>query len=408
MSAREPQLANRETDRIDGLIGRATQLGLTFSALAPEHDASGAAPREQFDALLRADLLKLVVSRADGGHGAGLAAASAVVRAIAHGDPSVALILSMHYCQHAAIVNSERASIGDWPAHLARRLSREAAVGAALLNAAQVEPGLGSPSHGGLPETVARRDGDVWRITGHKRYVTGAPLLSWISVLARTDEAEPRLGQFLVPRDAPGVQIVETWDPLGMRATVSHDVVFSDVRVPLADVVALKPASLGLQRHPHNTAWYFTLVGSVYDGAARAARDWLLGFLNGRRPGALGGTSLAGVPTIQQTVGAIEVLLQTNDWLLRSSSAAFDRGEAPDTLAATVKHVTIDNAIKAVGLAIELAGNHGLARSNPLERHHRNVLCSQIHAPSNSLISGNAGRAALVGWRPGEPVHHQP
>ncbi|PQV54846.1 acyl-CoA dehydrogenase family protein [Paraburkholderia sp. BL21I4N1] len=391
MTARQPLVSTL----VDGWIDRAAALGRDFDLLAAYHDRTGAAPAAQFDALQKADLLRLVVAQADGGHGAGLAAASAVVREIAYGDPSVALILSMHYSQHAGIVRSEREGLGEWPAHLARRLAREAATGAALFNAAQVEPGLGSPSHGGLPDTLARREGEYWRISGHKLYVTGSPLLSWISVLARTDEAEPRLGQFLIPRSAPGVRIVETWDPLGMRATVSHDVVFTDVAVPLPDVVALKPASLGLQRHPHSTAWYFTLVGCVYDGAARAARDWLVRFLNERRPGSLGGASLASLATVQQSVGAIEVLLQTNDWLLKSSSAAFDDGTAPDTLASTVKQVVVDNAIKAVDLALELTGNHGLARGNPLERHHRNVLCSQIHAPSNSLLSGNAGRAVL-------------
>jgi alkylation response protein AidB-like acyl-CoA dehydrogenase len=398
MTARQPLTSTPDQARIDGWIERAAELARDFELLAAHHDRTGEAPSAQFGALQKADLLRLVVAQADGGHGAGLATASAVVREIAYGDPSVALILSMHYSQHAAIVRSERENLGEWPTHLARRLSREAVNGPALFNAAQVEPGLGSPSHGGLPDTIARPDGDHWKVSGHKLYVTGSHLLSWISVLARTDEAEPRLGHFLIPRDAPGVQIVETWDPLGMRATVSHDVVFTDVAVPLADVVALKPASLGLQRHPHSTTWYFPLVGCVYDGAARAARDWLGQFLNERRPGALGGASLASVATVQQSVGAIEVLLQTNDWLLKSSSAAFDAGTASATLGSTVKQTVIDNAIKAVDIALELTGNHGLSRNHPLERHHRNVLCSQIHAPSNSLLSGNAGRAVLQAW----------
>ncbi|OLL30987.1 acyl-CoA dehydrogenase [Burkholderia sp. SRS-W-2-2016] len=392
--------ATHDASRITAWSQRAAALAREFEQLAPHHDRTGEAPAAQFDALQNADLLRLVVATADGGHGAGLAAASAVVREIAYGDPSVALILAMHYSQHAAIVHAEREGRDEWPSHLARRLSRSAATGPALLNAAQVEPGLGSPSHGGLPDTIARRDGDYWRVSGHKLYVTGSTLLSWISVLARTDEAEPRLGQFLIPRDAPGVRIVETWDPLGMRASISHDVLLSDVAVPLADVVALKPAALGLQRNPHSTAWYFTLIAGVYDGAARAARDWLVRFLNERRPNSLGGVPLAGLPTIQQSVGELELLLQTSDWLLKSSSAALDHGSAPDSLAGTVKQTVIDNAIKAVDIALELAGNHGLARANALERHHRNVLCSQIHAPSNRLLSGNTGRAILTGWQP--------
>ncbi|TDV39073.1 alkylation response protein AidB-like acyl-CoA dehydrogenase [Paraburkholderia caballeronis] len=377
------------------LIAAATELGQAFAEQAADHDRTGDPPAAQFDALLAAGLLRANIAAADGGFGAGLAVSRAIVGEIARGDPSVALILAMHYSQHAMIVRSERDGLGEWPHALARRLTRASLTGRALINAAQVEPALGSPSHGGLPDTIAQRDGDRWRLTGHKLYVTGVPLLSWINVLARTDEPEPRLGHFLVPRDAPGVRIVETWDPIGMRATASHDVVLEDVAVPHGDVVALKPARLGLQRDPHATAWYFSLIGSIYDGAARAARDWLVSFVNERRPSVLGGASLATVPTVQETVGRIDVLLTTNDWLLRSHADALDASDPPVSLAAAIKHTVIDNSVAAVEAAIELAGNHGLARRHPLERHHRNVLCSRIHAPPNQLIRVNAGRAAL-------------
>ncbi len=105
--------------------------------------------------------------------------------------------------------------------------------------------------------------------------------------------------------------------------------------------------------------------------------------------------SLATLTTVQEAVGRIEVLLATNDWLLRSHALAFDAGTAPPGLIATVKHAVIENAVEASSLAMDLAGNHGLARRHPLERHHRNVLCGRIHAPPNALIRGNAGRAAL-------------
>ena len=331
----------------------------------------------------------------EGGHGAGLAVSRAIVSEIARGDPSVALILSMHYCQHAIITRAEGTGSDDWPPALARRLRRASVEGRALLNAAQVEPALGSPSFGGLPDTIARRTRDGWHISGHKVYVTGAPLLAWINVLARTDEDEPRLGHFLVPRDAPGVRIVGTWDPIGMRASASHDVLFDDVALARDDAVALKPARLGLQRDPHSIAWYLSLIGSVYDGVARAARDWIVSFVKERRPSALGGAPLATVSAVQEGIGRIETLLATSDWLLVSHARSFDTNEAPDALATVVKQAVIENAIEAVDIALDLAGNHGLARRNPLERHYRDVQCGRIHAPVNALIGANAGRAAL-------------
>jgi len=65
--------------------------------------------------------------------------------------------------------------------------------------------------------------------------------------------------------------------------------------VPDHHAVGLRPASLGLQREAQGIAWYFSLVATVYDGAARSARDWLGDFLNQRRPSALGGANLASI-----------------------------------------------------------------------------------------------------------------
>ena len=54
-----------------------------------------------------------------------------------------------------------------------------------------------------------------------------------------------------------------------------------------------------------------------------------------------------------------------------------------------------DNAIRAVELALQLSGNHGLTRHNPLERHWRDVLCSRIHTPQNDAVLVAAGKRAL-------------
>ena len=269
------------------LLARAQALIAELAALAEAHDASGAAPAPQFALLHQADLLRLTIAREAGGHGAGLASARAVVGAIAQGDPAVALILAMHYSNHAAIARSQRAAQGEWPAALADELIAASLQGPALLNAAQVEPELGSPSHGGLPAARARRVAGGWQLSGHKVYVTGGPLLAWISVLAVTDEPEPRLGSFVLPRDTAGARLLDTWNPMGMRATVSQDLVLDGAWVPDHHAVGLRPASLGLQREAHGIAWYFSLVATVYDGAARSARDWLGAFLNQRRPSAL-------------------------------------------------------------------------------------------------------------------------
>ncbi len=64
--------------------------------------------------------------------------------------------------------------------------------------------------------------------------------------------------------------------------------------------------------------------------------------------------------------------------------------------AGQLKQLVGANAIEAVTLAVEAAGNPGLSRHNALERHYRDVLCSRIHTPQDDVVFSQAGRAALA------------
>jgi alkylation response protein AidB-like acyl-CoA dehydrogenase len=61
-----------------------------------------------------------------------------------------------------------------------------------------------------------------------------------------------------------------------------------------------------------------------------------------------------------------------------------------------IKHVVTTNVIDTTLKALELTGNPGLSRNNPLERHYRNALCSRIHTPQSDAILATAGKAAFA------------
>ncbi|RZI55532.1 MAG: acyl-CoA dehydrogenase, partial [Rubrivivax sp.] len=210
--------------------------------------------------LHQAGLLALAAPRALGGQGATAAQLAQVVGAVARGCPSTALVLTMQYLQHRAMGRPA----SPWPEALARKLVREAVLGASLVNSLRVEPELGSPARGGLPGTVARRTANGWSITGHKVYCTGSPILSWFLVWARTDEATPRAGFFLVPAHAGGIRIDPTWDHLGLRASGSHDVLLQGVAIPQDHALELRPASEGAPASPAAQADMALLLGALY------------------------------------------------------------------------------------------------------------------------------------------------
>jgi len=369
---------------------KAERLAAEFATRASAHDRDGSFPFENFKQLSHAGLLSLMIPRASGGAGAGLREAAAILGSIGKACPATALVLVMHYQQHAAIARNER-----WPTEIVRRLQRESVDGVSLINALRVEPELGSPARGGMPAALARHDGQGWSLSGCKIYSTGAPILKWYAVWARTEGSEPLVGMFLVEASTPGITIMETWDHIGLRASGSHDVRFENVRIPETHAVDLRRPAEWLAPDAHYMCGNAVLISALYDGVARAARDWIVSFLKERSPSNLG-APLASLPRMQEAVGAIEALLSANARLIASLASEADmNGPPPSGDSALVKLTVTENAIKAVEDAMKLAGNPGLSRRNPLERHYRDVLCARVHTPQADSIRVVAGRAAL-------------
>jgi alkylation response protein AidB-like acyl-CoA dehydrogenase len=133
------------------------------------------------------------------------------------------------------------------------------------------------------------------------------------------------------------------------------------------------------------------LTAGIYDAVARAARDWLVGWAIERKPANLG-ASLSTLPRFQETIGVIDGLLLANRCLLDTAA----RGALDVTQANLVKHLVTENAIQAVQRGLEISGNPGTTRHNPLERHYRDVLCGRIHTPQADAVLTAAGRAAFA------------
>lgn len=374
-------------ENLDKLLPGITQ---RFAETAAHYDRTGEFPFENFKILHQYGLLGYTVPTSLGGSGANLSEARKVISAVAKGEPSTALVLVMQYLQHFRLQTNTQ-----WPLHLRHLLAEQAVKDGALINSFRVEPDLGTPARGGLPATIARRTPDGWLISGNKIYSTGCYGLTWYVVWARSDDEDPLVGGWLVHKDTPGIKIIEDWDHLGMRATCSHEVEFRDVLVPLDHAVAVSRLSVPKPEfNAEASLWMSVLLSSLYDGAAQAARDWLVEFYINRKPSNLG-ASLSTLPRFQEIIGRIDTLLFTNQTLLDSAA----NGHVTPEHAGQIKHLVTTNAIKAVELAIEASGNPGLSRKNPLERHYRNVLCGRIHTPQDDVALTAVGRSAFSSFQ---------
>jgi len=217
-----------------------------------------------------------------------------------------------------------------------------------------------------------------------------------MAVRARTDEPVPRVGSFLVRSDAPGITIEPTWDHLGLRASRSDDVIFTDTPVPAGAVAGLSEPATAAGPDAVLMAWNGLGLTVLYLGVASAARDWLTGFLTERTPTALG-RPLATLPRIISAIGEIEASLTAASDLINGLAARADAGDpVAASHAGMAKLIGTRAAIGAVEQAVALVGNNGLPRKYPLERHYRDVLCARVHTPQDESVVTAAGQAVLA------------
>ncbi|GAA2094282.1 acyl-CoA dehydrogenase family protein [Kitasatospora saccharophila] len=362
-------------DGTDGAVERALarlpRVVDLLAARAAEHDRDGTFPYQGVETVHEAGLLTLTVGRRHGGPGAGLADTVRVLARLGRGDASVALLTAQTLLHHA-----EQARTAPWPAALYRRLLTESRRGPALVGT--LRAAAGRP-----PAVTAHWQGSGWRLGGRAPYCPGAEALAWLVVEARTAEAQPRTGLFLLRADSPGLEIDPAADQLGLRAAAGHDVLLEDARVG-TDAVLL-PRGAAPAPDPVAAAWRQLALAAILLGTARAALDWSAARLRDtaaahRRP-----------------LGELDAALTGAEELVHGLAARTDADPAAATRAPAVQLLAARTAGDTVQRALTLTGSAGLDRRHPLERHLRDTLSLRAQLPAEDAVLDALGEALLGG-----------
>src|SRR5512139_3955383 len=278
------------TPRQRELVALAAELGRTrFAPRAAAHDRDASFPVENLRDLRDNGLLALCVPAPRGGLGADFTTAMLVVAEIGRHCGATALSFNMHASATlwagpvADALDLTPAERADQEAH--RAIHFERIVRHGKLYAQPFSEG-GAASAGKAPwGTLAKKVEGGYLVTGRKLFATLAGVADYYGVLCTLDTpgASQRDALYLaVPADSPGVSVSGEWDPLGMRATVSRDLLLKDVFV--RDNARLLPEGRyfeATQRCPY----MFATLAATYMGIAQAAYDFTVQYLRAELPG---------------------------------------------------------------------------------------------------------------------------
>lgn len=376
-------------ERQERFLELAERLAEIAARNAPGHDRAGTFPHDTFAAIVESGFHTLTIPEDQGGMGANVLDTMIALERLARGDGSVGLAACMHLSHVHGVATSS-----EWPDELRQRFIADVVANGALYNIAESEPGLGSPSRGGFFATTAERmDDGCWKLNGRKTWSTLAPAMAYAGVGATVVEnGQPvEKARFLVPMNAPGVTIDETWDNMSMSASGSHDIVLEDVVVP-AD------HRLPVSGKPGPSPWSI-LTSAVYLGIGVAARDFTIAFAKTRKPAAMGGRTIATLPNVQQRVAEIELkLLAARSALYGAVQQWEEHPEVRESLGwqlAGAKVLVTNNTIDITDQALRVVGSVGLQRRHPLERYFRDARAGLGNPPLDDVAIGMIGRSVL-------------
>lgn len=354
-----------------------------FAAKAAHWDRSLEAPLENLKPLAEAGLAGITIDEAYGGSGATILHAVVAMEQIARVCPVTSAFILAN-CTAAELIGQFGTD-----AHKRRYLPPVAA-GEQIGCWAMTEPEAGSAAND--MTTRAVEDGDHFRITGTKCFITRAAIASFHVTFARVgDEPGSRaIAAFIVERDDPGVRIGHHDVHMGLRGGASAEIVYEGARVP-RDRMIVAPGSFGRIMKGLNQAR--VLNPTMCLGIAAEALDLAVAYAKERRAF---GRNIAQFQGIQWMLAEMAVKVEAMRALVYRAAAMLADGhtDGPQQ-AAIAKLYTGRAAFEVVNDAMQIHGGYGYSSEFPLERMLRDVRALQLGGGTNEILKNRIAAGVL-------------
>jgi acyl-CoA dehydrogenase len=357
------------TDRVpDRVLDEMRDLGLFSATIPPEYGGQGLSIAEYLEVILEL---------------AWAAPAFRSVMAIGTGIVATALKLDGTAAQKA-----------EWLPRLA---------GGDIASFALTEPDSGSDSAG--MKTRAIRDGNTYKLSGTKRYITNAPMAKLVLVMARTSaENLPSNGHvsaFLVPTNLLGVSIGKPDKKMGQSGTLTADVILDDVQVPAAALLG------GIEGRGFRTAMKALdggrlSVAAAATGYARRILDSTIRYAVERKAF---GETIANFQLIQAMIADSQTEIYASECMLRDAARAAAAGEGVSVKAACVKMFASEACGRIADRAVQIYGGAGYMAEYDAERFFRDARVYRIYEGTTQIQQLVIAKAVLREFNSGTGLY---
>ncbi|WP_458204439.1 acyl-CoA dehydrogenase family protein [Haladaptatus sp. NG-SE-30] len=238
-------------------------------------------------------------------------------------------------------------------------------------------------------ETTAEREGDVWVLNGHKRWITNFLHANYVLTYAKTGpdaDAPHNISAFLVPTDE--FEVEKVWDTLGANTVKSPKATLSDVRIPTDRMVGQEGEAY-LQRSEITTGVNVPARGV---GIARAALDDTVEYTNQREQY---DQPIADFQGVRWVVGTMATRVDTARLLTLRAAELADRGRETSREFSMAKIYATQAAVDNANDAMQLHGGIGYTAERHVERYLRDARLLTLAGGPNEGHKDTLGEAVF-------------
>jgi acyl-CoA dehydrogenase len=253
------------------------------------------------------------------------------------------------------------------------------ASGEIVTSFALTEPGAGSDS--ASVQTRAVRDGEVYRLSGTKRFITNADKASLFTVMARTGgEGARGVSAFLVPADLPGVSVGKPEKKMGQQGAHVCDVNFDEVPVPVANRLGEEGEGFRIAMRVLDRGRLH--VAAVCVGIAERLIADAVAYATDRRQF---GQPLADFQLIQAMIADSKTETMAARALVLETAALKDQGKPITLEAAAAKYFASEMVGRVADRAVQIFGGAGYIADYGIERLYRDVRLFRIYEGTSQI-----------------------